>query len=78
MIEGGSSFFGNSNRSRKAHIIQAQPNGSEVDLFSFRPTKMLRYGAIEITFTDEDMNGVEYPYDDPLVVTSMVGNYNVH
>ena len=39
---------------------------------------MSRYEATEITFTDKDMNGVEYPHDDPLVVTTMVGNHNVY
>ena len=50
MIEGGSSFSGNSNRSKKAHIRQAQLPNSEVDFFSFRPAKMLKYEAAEITF----------------------------
>ena len=78
MIEGGSSFSENSNRSRKSHIRQAQLPSSDVDFFIFRPAKMSRYEVIEIIFTDEDMNGVEYPHDDPLVVTVMVGNHNVH
>ena len=78
MIEGGCSFAENGNRSRKAHIRQAQPNSSEVDFFNFRPTKMLRYEATDITFTDEDMNGMEHHHDDPLVVTTMVDNHNVH
>ena len=78
MIEGGSSFSGDSNRSRKAHIRRAQLPSTEVDVFSFRPAKMPKYEVTEITFTDEDMEGVEHPHDDPLVVTAMVGNHNVH
>ena len=39
---------------------------------------MLKYEATEITFTDEDMNKVEHPHDDPFVVTTIVGNHNVH
>ena len=39
---------------------------------------MLKYETTEITFTDEGMNGVEHPHDAPLVVTTMVGNHNVH
>ena len=57
MIEGGFSFSGNNNRSRKAHIRQAQLPSTEVDMFSFRPTKMPKCDATEITFTDEDMEG---------------------
>ena len=45
MIERGSSFSGNSNRSRKAHIRQAQLPSTEVDMFSFRAIKMLKSEA---------------------------------
>lgn len=39
---------------------------------------MIKYKVTKITFTCEDMNGVEYAHDDHLVVTVMVGNYNDH
>ena len=45
MIEGGSSFSGDSNRSRKSHIRRAQLLSTEVDVFSFRPYKMPRSEA---------------------------------
>lgn len=78
MIKGVSSFSGNNKKSRKSHIRQAQSPSSEVEFFNIRPTKMVKYEAKKITFIDEDMNEVEYSYDDPLVVIAMVDNHNVH
>lgn len=38
----------------------------------------MRFSLTNITFTDEDLNGMEFPHDDPLVITTLIGNHNVH
>ena len=30
------------------------------------------------TFTDEDLNGIKFPYDDPLVITALIVNHNIY
>lgn len=30
-----------------------------------------------ITFTTKDMVGIEYPYDDALVINDLIGNYKI-
>ena len=45
MIERGSSFSENNSMSRKAYIRQAQLPSTKMDIFSFRPAKMLKYEA---------------------------------
>ena len=49
-----------------------------MDIFHFRPSKLQRLGLTNLTFTDEDLNGLEFSYDDPLVITALIGNHNVH
>ena len=39
LIEGGSYFYGSSNRSRKAFARRVQTTRAEVDIFHFKPTK---------------------------------------
>ena len=64
MIKGGSTLSGQSNRFRKAHARKVQTNSTEVDVFRFRPSKIPRFGATNLVFTDEDLNGLEFPHDD--------------
>ena len=78
MIKWGSTISGQSNRSRKAHARRVQTSNSEVNIFHFISSKLQRSGLTDLTFTDEDLNGLEFPHDDPLVITSLISNHNVH
>ena len=40
------------------------------------PPKKVRTEAI-ITFHDNDLEGVKFPHDDPLVIMSVIGNSSV-
>ena len=43
-----------------------------------KPPKSFKREAEDITFTDADGQWVHYPYNDPLVITTIIGNMNVH
>ena len=43
-----------------------------------KPSKSFRKEAEEITFTDADGRWVHHPHNDPLVITTTIGNMNVH
>jgi hypothetical protein len=51
---------------------------SEEVLSLERPSKTRRTRSEAITFSSRDEEGVFYPHDDALVVTMMIGNYNIH
>ena len=74
MISEGFSGGGESSSARKAHIR------------SFRSGEILEVQVVSklpkldttITFSDVDLEGCQYPYDDPLVIRVIVANKTVH
>ena len=78
VIEGGSTLSGQNNRSRKVHAKKVQTNNTEVDVFHFRPSRVPRSGLTDLIFTDEYLEVLEFPHDDPLVIMALIGNHNVH
>lgn len=49
-----------------------------MDIFHFRPSKLPKSGLTDLTFTKEDLSSLEFPHDDPLVITTLISNHNVH
>lgn len=49
-----------------------------MDILHIRPTKMQRSKKIYLTFTNDDLGEVEFPHNDPLVITTLIANHNVH
>ena len=78
MIEGESTISGQSNRSRKTHARRVQAGNLEVDIFHFKFSKLPKSGVTDLTFIDEDLNGLEFPHDDPMVITALISKHNVH
>jgi hypothetical protein len=74
-IAGGFAAGGSSSSGRRSY---ARRLPSEEVLSLERPSKARRTGSEAITFSSKDEEGVFYPHDDALVVTMMIGNYNIH
>ena len=56
----------------KAHARKAR------HLDDDRPSKEPKHGSNEvISFSDKDMEGIQHPHDDPLVLTIIVANFQV-
>ena len=74
MISGGFAREGESSSARKAHLrsIRSAEVG-EIETVSKLPRL-----DITITFSDSDLEGCQYPHDDPLVVRAIVVNTTVH
>ena len=74
MIFGGFAGGGESSSARKAHLR------------SFRSGEALKVQAMSklprldttITFSDADLEGYQYPHDDPLVIRVVMANKRVH
>ena len=75
VISGGLGGGGDSNGSRKLHARSAKASGMICTLD--RPHKILK-SSPTITFFEEDALGIQHPYDDPLVISAVVANYNIH
>ena len=74
MISGGFAGEGESSSARKAHLrsIRSEEVG-EIQTVSKLPRL-----DITITFSNSDLEGCQYPHDDPLVVRAIVANTTVH
>ena len=74
-IIGGSVEGRESSSARKNHARRLL--SGEV-LSAARPSKSQKRESQPITFIDEDLYGVTFPYDEALVVTLFISNYNIH
>ena len=73
MIVGGTATTGSSRKARKTYLKMVQ----NVQLTSSVP-KMARRESPIIGFSKEDARRLHHPYDDALVVSIRVGDYNMH
>ena len=73
MIVGGTATTGSSRKARKTYLKMVQ----NVQLTS-SVTKMARRESPIIGFSEEDARCLHHPYDDALVVSILVGDYNMH
>ena len=73
MIVGGTATTGLSRKARKTYLRMVQ----NVQLTS-SVTKMARRESPIIEFSEEDARCLHHPYDDALVVSIRVGDYNMH
>ena len=74
MILGGFAGGGKSNSARKTHLrIIRSGEVLEVQAVSKLPGL-----DTTITFSDSDLEGCQYPHDDPLVVRAVVANKKIH
>ena len=73
MIVGGTATTGSSRKARKTYLKMVQ----NVQLTG-SITKMARRESPIIGFSEEDARCLHHPYDDALVVSIRVGDYNMH
>ena len=74
MISGGFAGGGESSAARKAYLRSIRPGEvMEVQAVSKQPRL-----DTPITFSDSDLEGCQYPHDDPLVIRAVVANKTVH
>ena len=74
MISGGFAGGGESSSARKAHLRSIRSGKvMEVQVVSKLP-----WLDTSITFSDSDLEGCHYPYDDLLVIRAVVANKTVH
>ena len=73
MIVGGTATTSSSRKARKTYLRMVQ----NVQLIGFVP-KIARRESPIIGFSEEDARHLYHPYDDALVVSVRVGDYNVH
>src|SRR5262249_51384645 len=69
MISGGSRAGGDSRGKRKDYAREVNKLG--------QPSKLPRPKE-PISFSDEDLEGVRHPYDDPLVISASIDDFDVH
>ena len=73
MIVGGTTTTGSSKKARKTYLRMVL----NVQLMGFIP-KMARIDNPIIEFSEEDALRLHHPYDDALVVSIRVGDYNMN
>jgi ribonuclease HI len=74
-IAGGFAAGGSSSSSRRAYARRL----SSGEILSLeRPSKARRLEHEAVSFSPEDEEGVFYPHDDALVITLLIGNFNIH
>ena len=73
MIVGGIAATGLSKKARKTYLRMIQ----NIQLTGSMP-KMTRMDNLVIGFSEEDTRRLHHPYDDALVVSVRVGDYNMH
>ena len=54
------------------------PSLTNVHHLEEKPSKSFKKEIKDITFTDADGRWVHHPHNDPLVITTTIGNMNVH
>ena len=78
-VYGGPHLGGDSQRARDRYAREAKtPPLTNVHHLEEKPFKSSRKEAEEITFTAADGRWVHHPHNDPLVITTTIGNMNVH
>ena len=73
MIVGGTAAAGSSRKARKTYLRMVQ----NVQQTGVVPKIARREGPV-IGFSEEDARRLHHPYDDALVVSLRVGDYNMH
>ena len=73
MIVGGTAATESSKKARKTYLKMVQ----NVQLIGSVP-KIARRESPIIGFSEDDARRLHHPYDDALVVSIRVGDYNVH
>ena len=73
MIVGGTTVVGFSKKAHKTYLKMVR----NVQLTGFVP-KIARVDNLVIRFLEEDARRLHHPYDDALVVSLQVGDYNMH
>ena len=74
MISGGFAGGGESSLARKAHLRSIR----SAKIGEIQAVSKLQRLDTSITFSDSDLEGCQHPYDDPLVVRTIVANKTVH
>ena len=74
MISGGFAGGGESNSARKAHLRSIR-SGEVMKVQAV--SKLPRLDTV-ITFSDSDLEGFQYPHDDPLVIRAVMANKTIH
>ena len=73
MIVGGTATTGSSKKARNTYLRMVQ----NIQLMGVVP-KMTRIDNSVISFSEEDAQRLHHPYDDALVVSIRIGDYNTH
>ena len=73
MIDGGTATTGSSKKARKTYLRMVQ----NVQMMGII-LKMPRVDNLIIGFSEEDSRRLHHPYDDTLVVSIRVGDYNTY
>ena len=73
MILGGTAVAGSSRKAQKTYLRMVQ----NVQLMGFVP-KIARRESPIIGFSEEDARRLHHPYDDALVVSIRIEDYNMH
>ena len=74
MIFGGFVGGGESSSARKAHLRSYR----SWETLKVQVVSKLPWLDTTITFSDADLEGYQYPHDDPLVIRAVVANKTVH
>ena len=74
MISGGFAGGGESSSARKAHLRSIR----SAEIGEIKAVSKLPRLDTSTTFSDSDLEGCQYPHDDPLVVHAVVANKTVH
>ena len=74
MIFGGFAGGGESSSARKAHLCRFISR----ETLEVQPVSKLPRLDTTITFSDIDLEGYQYPHDDPLVIRAIMANKKVH
>ena len=74
MISGGFAGGGESSSARKAHLRSIR----SAEIGEIQAVSKLPRLEATITFSNSDLEGCQYPHDDPLVVRAIVANTTVH
>ena len=79
MVYGGPHIKGDSWQAQDMYAWEARtPPLTNVHHLAERPPKSFKRETKDITFTDADGRWVHHPHNDPLVITTTIGNMNIH
>ena len=77
-IAGGPHLAGTSRGSQKCYVNELKMHDGTPHVPEPRAPKHQRVESQPITFTKEDVEHVQFPHNDPLVITVQVANRRVH